>query len=180
MITVLIFGILVGLDNLQIASAFGLIGINAGRKWLMIFSFAFFEMVMPLIGLLIGNKLNQTFQNIAAWIGPAIMISLGLYILIREWREKDKTEIANQKWFMIFLPLMMSFDNLMAGVGLGASGYPIISTAIIVGFCAGALCFVGLFIGDKVRRWIPAKVEIISGLYLIAMAIFLIVKDLFE
>jgi manganese efflux pump family protein len=177
MMTVLIFGILVGLDNLQIASAFGLMGINARRKWLMIFSFAFFEMVMPLVGLLIGNKLNQTFQNLTEWIGPGIMILLGLYILIREWREKEKTEIVHHKWLMVFLPLMMSFDNLMAGVGLGASGYPVFSTAVIVGICAGTLCFVGLFIGDTVRKWIPAKVEIISGLYLIAMAVFLIVKD---
>jgi len=173
MLTVLIFGILVGLDNLQLASAFGLIGLKATRRWSVAGIFAFFEVTMPLVGLLIGNQLNSTFSEIAHWLGPCIMLALGLYILIRELLEKGHQDIVNRPWVLLFLPFLMSLDNLVAGLGLGTAGYPVISTSIIVGICAGSMCFLGLIIGEKLRRLIPKNLEMICGFYLIGMAVFL-------
>lgn len=174
--TVLILGILVGLDNLQVASAIGLLGLQPKRKWLLVAGFVFFETTMPLVGLLIGHKLNHSFESIAEWLGPGIMMALGLYILVREWMEKEPQDLANRKGMLLLLPLFMSLDNLLAGLGLGTSGYPVISTSITVGICAGSMCILGLFIGEKLRQLIPGNLEVVSGLYLIGVAVFLVMK----
>lgn len=177
MVTVFILGLLSGLDNLQISSSIGLMGLRPGRRWILITSFALFEMTMPLVGLLIGEQVNSTFQQTAQWLGPGIMISLGAYMLFREWMEKEQEDIVNTNWVLILLPFLMSMDNLVAGVGLGTSGYPVYSTAVIVGLCAATMCFAGVIIGDRLRRFIPGKIEIASGLYLIGMAVFILFND---
>jgi manganese efflux pump family protein len=176
MLTTLIMGILAGLDNLQITSAIGLMGIQPNRKWRVVAAFVFFEMTMPLLGLLIGNQLNTSFQIIAHWLGPCMMATLGIYIIMREFMEKEKQDIISKKWVIVLLPFLMSLDNLIAGVGLGTAGFPVISSSLIVGICAAGMCFLGLLLGEKLRRLIPEKIEIISGIYLIVMAVFLAVK----
>ncbi len=142
---------------------------------MMIMTFVFFEVTMPFVGMLIGTRLNSSFENIAHLLGASILISLGLYILIREWREKEGQDLVNRKWFLIMLPFFMSLDNLVAGLGLGTAGYPVISTSIIVGACAGCMCFLGLFIGEQFRKIVPVKIEIFSGIYLIGLGIFWLV-----
>ena len=172
MTVIFILGILVGLDNLQISSAIGLMGLKPKRRWLVVLLFVLFEVSMPLLGLLIGHKLNSSFENIAEWVGASILISLGLYILISEWMEKENQDLVNSKWLLIILPFVMSLDNLVVGVGLGTAGYPVVSTSIIVGLCAGSMCFLGLIIGEKFRglKWI--NVELLSGFYLIGLGVY--------
>ncbi len=172
MTLIFVLGILVGLDNLQISSALGLMGLKRNRRWFVVLLFVFFEVSMPLLGLLIGHRLNGSFENIAEWVGASILISLGLYILISEWVEKEKRDVVNSKWLLIFLPFIMSLDNLIVGIGLGSAGYPVISTSIIVGLCAGSMCFLGLLIGERVRQFKWMNVELISGFYLIGLGVY--------
>ena len=172
MTLIFILGILVGLDNFQISAAIGLMGLKPNRRWLVVLLFVFFEVSMPLVGLLIGHKLNNSFGDIAEWIGASILITLGLYILISEWMEKEDKDIVNSKWLLILLPFIMSLDNLVVGVGLGTAGYPVISTSIIVGLCAGSMCFIGLLIGERFRQFKWMKVELVSGFYLIGLGIY--------
>lgn len=177
MITIIILGVLVGLDNLQLASAIGLAGLDSKRRLLLVVAFVFFEVSMPLLGMLIGHRLNSDFEFVAEILGPVILIALGLYIVIKEFFEKEgeeKKSVINKGWLLLMLPLVMSFDNLIAGIGLGTSGYPVISTSIVVGLCAGSMCLIGLFIGEKLRKLIPANLEMLSGFYFIGLAIVLI------
>jgi manganese efflux pump family protein len=176
MLSVLILGILVGLDNLQLASAMGLMGLKRNRRWQVTSLFALFEVSMPLVGLLIGHQINETFKELAEWLGPGVMLALGLYLVIRELLEREKEDLVNRPWVWLTLPFLMSLDNLLAGLALGTAGYPIVSTSIIVGLCAGSMCYLGLFIGSRMRQLIPRKLELISGAYLIGMAVFMIVK----
>jgi len=172
MTLIFILGILVGLDNLQISSAIGLMGLKENRRWMVVLLFVLFEVSMPLVGLLIGHKLNSSFGDVAEWIGASILISLGLYILISEWMEKENQDIINSKWLLLLLPFIMSLDNLVVGVGLGTAGYPVISTSIIVGLCAGSMCLLGLIIGEKIRDFKWIKVELLSGFYLIGLGVY--------
>lgn len=177
MISVLILGVLVGIDNLQIASAIGMMGLHPRKRWMLVTSFVLFEVTMPLVGLSIGKQLNEEFQTIAEFVGPCILIALGAYIIVREIMEKGQDELVNKRWMIIVLPLLMSLDNLLAGIGLGTSGYPVISASLAVGICAGVMSLVGVLLGDRVRKLVPKRIELVSGTYMIALAVFLIILD---
>lgn len=183
MITVISFGIIIGLDNLQVASSIGLLPIQPYRKWLVAIAFGFFEAVMPLVGLLAGNFLSTTLESGAEWLAPLVLLACGLSIIYFTLKEKEEAlDQVNNRWILLGLPFCLSFDNLFAGVGLGMMDFPLISTAILLGSISAAMCFMGIFIGQKARGWInrylPFQPEMLSGIWLLVIAIIMIFKDL--
>lgn len=179
MMTVLTFGIIIGLDNLQVASSIGLLPIKPYRKWLVALAFGFFEAIMPLLGLLGGHLLSAYFETWVEWFGPIVLIACGLsiiYFTLKE-REEQLTSI-NNRWILLGLPFCLSFDNLFAGVGLGVLGFPVVTTAIVLGSISATMCFIGIFIGQKVRGWVhrslPFQPEMLSGIWLLIIAIIMI------
>ncbi len=180
MIAVFILGIVGGLDDLQVSSAVGLMGLERKRRWALVAPFMFFDALMTLAGLLIGHKLSTRFEDVAHLLGPAIILVLGIYILVQELTGNENQnllpELANSRWLRLGLPLLMSIDNLFAGLGLGTAGYPVVPATMIVALCSGLMCLIGLVIGKKVRALIPMKIEIVSGIYLIGLSVFLYIK----
>jgi putative Mn2+ efflux pump MntP len=79
---------------------------------------------------------------------------------------------------LVVLPLSLSLDNLAAGVGLGALGFPAVASALLIGLVSGSMCALGLFAGERLGRWVPRPAELWSGVYLLALAAFRLVRDL--
>ncbi len=178
MSALLLFSLLVGLDNLQVSAAIGMLEIRTERKWLLTIAFGFFEAVMPLVGLLLGGLIYTSLGGLAGTIGPLILIACGLLIIYMALGDQDTAEVVNNRWLLFGLPLTLSLDNLVAGIGLGALGYPVLFAALVIGLVSASMCFLGLFVGRQVSRWIPIKMEIVSGFYLILLAIIMLFFDM--
>ncbi|MDJ0901620.1 MAG: manganese efflux pump [Xenococcus sp. MO_188.B8] len=172
-----IFAFLVGLDNLQVASAIGLMPIRSSRKWAIAISFGLCEAIMPLVGLMGGHLLHQSFNEIAQIFGPLILFTCGLLIMYLAWKEQDVTEVANSNWTFWGLPLSLSMDNLFAGVGLGSMGYPILFSALVIGLVSGSMSLGGMFLGRWFRRRITWNVDLLSGAYLVFISGFFLLVD---
>lgn len=132
---------------------------------------------MPFAGLLLGFQIHTRLGEYAGYIGPAVLFLCGLTILYQVIREQDTDEAVNGNFALFALPFALSIDNLFAGVGLGANGYPVTVSAICIGLVSGSMCFIGMFLGGWVRKWIPGKVEALSGVYLIFLAGFMLAGD---
>lgn len=168
---VFLLGLLVGLDNLQVGAALGLVRMSAARRWAFAAVFAFCETAMPLAGLALGQAARARAGAWADGIGIAVLALCGLLIVVVALRGGDDAEaLAGSRLALAGLPLSLSFDNLAAGVGLGSLGFPVVASALIIGLASGSLCALGLFAGARVRRWAPKRAELWSGVYLLALA----------
>jgi putative Mn2+ efflux pump MntP len=165
----LLFGFLSGLDNLHVAATLGASGLRRGRLLALAASFAACEAGMPLIGLTAGHLLHRAVAGLSA-AGPLVLLACGVVILVQAFRENDRPVDLGAGWIFA-LPLGMSFDNLLAGVGLGSAGYPVLLSAAVVGSVSGAMCLTGLFLGAWAGRWIPGRAEMLSGAVLVVMAL---------
>ena len=87
--TLILFSFLVGLDNLQVSAAIGMLKIRAERKWLLTIAFGFFEAVMPLVGLLLGGLIHAALGDMAGTIGPLVLMGCGLLIIYMAIFEGD-------------------------------------------------------------------------------------------
>lgn len=168
--SVLVLALLAGLDNLNVSTAIGLSGVSHSRKLLLAGMFGLCEAAMPFLGLFIGAGIDRRFGEYADWIGPVILLACGVLILYQVMREGHSHETAAGNGALFALPLGLSIDNLFAGVGLGVLGYPIVASALTIGVVSGSMCFVGMFLGGRVRRWIPGNVQAISGVYMVILA----------
>lgn len=176
MTAVLLLGLLVGLDNLQVGAALGLVRMSAARRWAFAGAFALCETVMPLAGLALGRAVADLSSSWAGpWaegIGVAVLALCGLSIIVLSLRGNDADEkIAGSRLALAGLPLSLSLDNLAAGVGLGSLGFPVVASALVIGVVSGSLCAVGLFAGTQLRRWMPKRAELWSGVYLLVLAV---------
>ena len=129
------------------------------------------------MGLLLGRLIHTALGTLASFLGPLILIACGLLIIFMALREQDTEEVVNSRWLLFGLPLTLSLDNLLAGIGLGALGYPVVFSALVIGLVSASMCFAGLFVGRWVSRWLPAKMELISGSYLVLIAIIMLFFD---
>jgi putative Mn2+ efflux pump MntP len=171
MMNIIFLGVLAGLDNLQVAAAISLTPLTRARRGLFAVAFCVCEMGMPLVGLLLLRIVHVGFGDVLDRAAPLIVVTCGVMILLMTLRGTDGLEkLVNNKWMAIGLPLSLSFDNLLIGVSLGAFGYPLPLSAAIVGGVSASMSLIGLAGGSRLRRLIPEYAQIVSGIYLIAIA----------
>jgi putative Mn2+ efflux pump MntP len=172
----LLFGLLSGLDNLHVSAALGASGMPRRRLVALAAAFAACEAGMPLIGLAAGSLLHRTIDGLEM-AGPLVLLGCGAVILVQALREGPEPEDVGGGW-LFALPLALSFDNLLAGVGLGSAGYPVVVSALVVGGVSGGMCLSGLFFGAWLGRWIPGRAEVLSGAVLVAMGLVNLARSL--
>jgi putative Mn2+ efflux pump MntP len=168
---VLLLGILAGLDNLQVCSSLGLLPMGRARKQLLALAFSACETLAPLGGLLAGRLLLVTFGHAAALAGPVAVLLCGLAVIVLALRKQDVSEVAASRGVLFGLPLSLSLDNLLAGIGLGSMHLPIVLSALIIGLTSAAMSCVGLYFGGWLRRFIPGRVEFAAGALLCALGV---------
>lgn len=173
MIELMIFGLLAGLDNLQVSASLALLPLARRRLHLLAAAFCAGEIGGALLGLLLGRALLDAIAPVAEWLAPAAMLFCGVIVLWLALRrgEADLTRFANRRALLLGLPLSLSLDNVIAGAGIGVAGYPLLQSALIVGSLSAALACAGLYAGGWLRRFLPDRIELAVGAYLSVLAI---------
>ncbi len=198
MIELLIFGVLVGLDNLQVSASLALLPLQKRRLHLLAAAFCVGEIGGALLGLLLGRAVLSFIAPVAEWLPPMVMLVCGIVVLWLALRH-DSTEqtcsektgskqtdskqtdfehvgnalsgFANQRALLLGLPLSLSIDNVIAGAGIGIAGYPPLMSALTIGCISAAMACAGLYAGYWFKRFLPQRIEIAVGAYLSVLAI---------
>ena len=167
--TVILFGILAGVDNLQACSAIGLLPLHGARRCLLALAFTVCETAAPLAGLAVGNVLLRWTGSAGPKLGPLLTLACGIAILIFTFRGEAALVLNHRKW-VFGMPVALSCDNLLAGTGLSSLHYPLAASALVIGFISAAMSCIGLYSGAWVRRFLPRWMEFAVGVYLCALA----------
>jgi putative Mn2+ efflux pump MntP len=168
--TVLLFAVLSGVDNLQAACGLGVLPISCGRKWATGASFGICEAAMSLAGLDMGAFLRAYVFGAAGLAGGIALLVGGVAVIYLALNGRNLDNAANSLWIIFGVPLSLSLDNLVAGAALGASGYPVVLSVAIIGFTSATMSLLGLFLGTRLRRWMPRRAGIVGGVWLVLSA----------
>ena len=179
MFEILMFGVLAGLDNLQVCSALGLLPLEKRRLHLLAAAFCASEIGAALLGMLLARTLSGWLGVDKPEIAPWLMLLCGLLVLWLAWRgeERELAQALNQKNWVFGLPLSLSFDNLIAGAGISFSSQPLFVSALAIGLISAAMSCCGLYLGRGVRRFLPQRIELGVGLLLCTLALRMLVMD---
>ncbi len=182
MIAIAIIFVSLGLDTLAVALGLGLSGLPRDR-WLRVgLTFALFEGLMPVVGLLIGQGLGSALGAIATYVAAGILIVIGgLEIKEAVLDDDDDDEAidfspsAGKKRPLLLTGLSVSLDELAVGFALGVLHVPLGPALAYIAMQAFALTFVGLFIGQRLGKHLGERAELAAGivLALLGIAIFL-------
>lgn len=173
MLEVLVFGVLAGLDNLQVSASLALLPISRRRLFMLAAAFALSEILAAILGLLLGRGLIVAMGQSIAGLVPFAMLLCGAIVFLLALRDQEQNleQLVNQPALLLGLPLSLSIDNLIAGAGISFSSTPLVSSALVIGIVSGSMACAGLFLGRVVRRFLPDRVELAVGLYLCFLAV---------
>jgi len=203
----LLFIIPLGLDTFGVSLSLGIKSASEGKSeryalplWLrtaILFSLA--EMLMPLVGLLIGYAASSVISNIMHYVGALLLIGIGAWELWSEGREylskrkQQETEeeeeeeiqisVTQFRWGQqLLLALSISLDELAVGFSLGVitngkAVNPLI-LCLLVGLQGFLMTLIGLLLGRALRvRLKPLKEwsELLSAVLLVGLGVWLLV-----
>lgn len=161
------------LDNFRSAIALGTVPFGFRRAVQIALVFGFWDTVAPLVGGELGGYFGEAIGPVADYIGPALMGSYGLFLLVAAIRNPNPDKV-DHPWVTLFgMPLALSLDNLLAGTGLGLLGVSPVVPALTFGAVTVVMSLVGLCLGRAAVRVIPIRADLLSGASLVTAAIVL-------
>jgi manganese efflux pump family protein len=169
MITVIILGLALGLDSFRASVAMAASKLSAGQTLRVVLAFGICDGLAPLVGLALNRITAIYVASLSELIAPVVLIGVGAYVLFQ--RLDDEKSEADLGWSILGVPLCLSLDNLVAGIGLERLGSPVIPTAIVIGTVSGLMSLAGLTLGRLGRLYLPASVERLSGLLLVGLGV---------
>ena len=179
-VTTIIF-ISLGLDTLAVALGIGMSGLPRSR-WIRVgMTFAFFEGLMPIVGLLVGHGIGELLGQITTYIAGGILIIVG-GLEIRESMNDDDAVApppVTEEWRQLILTgLSVSLDELAVGFALGVRGVSLGLSLSYIAMQAFALTFVGLELGQRLGALLKERAKLVAGIVLLVLGFAIILSEL--
>ncbi|MBS4218898.1 manganese efflux pump [Bacillus sp. FJAT-49711] len=166
----------VGMDAFSVSLGMGIYKLRLKQIFIIGISVGIFHVVMPLIGVLAGHLLTDTFGKITGNIGGILLVILGLQMIIFCFRNDQQTFILPVGGGILIFSLLLSVDSFSAGISLGMFGVRAAITALCFGLVAVFLTWSGLLLGRKVQNLLGIYGELLGGIILIAFGLKLLLQ----
>lgn len=182
MITTAVIFISLGIDTLAVALGLGLTGLP-NTRWLRIgITFACFEGLMPLVGLLIGQQLGTVIGRYTTYGAASILIGIGIAGLREALTDDDDDpniptlQLASRP--LVLIALSISVDELAVGFALGVLHIALGPALAYIALQAFVLTFVGLLIGGRLGARLQERAELAAGIVLLVLGVALFSNEL--
>ena len=175
LLSLFLVSISVGLSNFAGAIGIGLSGINVRTRIRVGIAFGFFEALMPVIGLLLGEAVAGFFGHYGKYVGGAILILTGAYTIIQARmtavEQKARMPRSLRLQSLLVTALALSIDNLAVGFALAVYQVDIVLAGLTFGVVSVVMSLVGLELGHTLGKRAEAWSEEIGGAVLILVGV---------
>lgn len=144
--------------------------------------FGGFQVLMPLVGWLVGSQLGPLVQAWDHWIAFVLLGAIGGKML---WEAKgggDGVESRHEELFglkvMSVLAIATSIDALAAGITLPLLDAPMLLSLATIGLTTALLSALGLLAGRRFGSMLGKRLDVAGGLVLIGLGTKTLVEHL--
>ena len=169
-----LLAVALGTDAFSVAVGIGTRGASPRRLFRLSWHFGLFQFMMPILGWLLGRQLALLIGSVGHLVVAAFLLYVGVRMCLEGLRggeeraaQVDRTRGAQ----LVLFSVATSLNALGVGVGLGLLEYAIVFPAVVIGLTAALMTGLGMLIGDRLRRLIGRRAEVLGGLVLLGLAI---------
>jgi putative Mn2+ efflux pump MntP len=174
-VPLIFLGFSASLSNFGGAVGLGVLPLTRRLRLEITSIFLAMEVVMPVIGLLLGERLAGSIGSRGQFVAGLVLIGIGGYTVLETRRETKDLKIPVKRRTIVLLAVALSLDNLVVGLGLGLLHAPVAVAAGFMGFSSLVLTIVGLELGRQLGNRVGERSELFSGLVLIAAGLFVLI-----
>lgn len=147
------------------------------KKAFIAFTFGLFQFFMPLIGFFVVTsfaRLAPILMRYVAVISNIILLYLSAKMLIGGLREKKEERTEEKKESLLLQAVGTSIDALSLGFTFSHDPTPeVFVSTLIIGAVTFSLSYIALFVGKKFGTIYAGKADVVGGVVLALVAIFL-------
>lgn len=169
------------MDAFSIAIAKGIaIERNRQKSGLLLAAFfGGFQMLMPVIGWIVGQSFQEIIMSVDHWIAFGLLAAIGLKMIYDSVKKvnKNKEQILRLHT-LLALAVATSIDALIVGLSFAFLQSSIIVPILIIGLVTSVLTIVGFSFGCKLGDSFGTKIRIVGGLILIIIGIRILIEHL--
>jgi putative Mn2+ efflux pump MntP len=170
----IMMGLALGMDAFSISVGMGMYSIRAKRMLWIGLVVGLFHVIMPLVGILVGEHLSTAFGDIAKFVGGAILLILGFRMVYVGIFKQDEPLMSPTGIGLFFFAFSVSLDSFSAALSLGILGLNRIAVISVFGVCATLLTWAGFIIGRKFQGVLGGVSEVMGGGILFAVGLHMI------
>ncbi len=149
---------------------------NAGLAALF---FGFFQMLMPVAGGFLGEKLGGIFNSLDHYIAAVLLFAIGIKMIYEALKHQGCESPGSSNPFRIkplfILAIATSIDAMAVGASITFGGHNfwdiLIPAALVMGGLTALFSFTGVWIGRFFGCIFGNRMEIVGGLVLIGIGI---------
>jgi manganese efflux pump family protein len=162
-LTIAAFIVPLGIDTFAVAVALGTRNIAPLRAALV---FAFFEAVMPLVGLVLGRVVGARFETPAVVTGGVVLVLVALYMLREALEDEKRAEDVSFTSLRTaaLAGFGISMDELAIGFPMGTSGLPIPETILAIAIQTFIVTYMGIAVGVRIGQTLGRRTSRIAGI----------------
>jgi putative Mn2+ efflux pump MntP len=172
MISLLLLGITLSLDNFRTSVVLGAMQLSWRRAVKVALVFGFWDGLAPLVGILVGDYVGQRIGSTADYAAAGALATYGVYLVVQAWRTPEP-EDPDERWALLGLPVPLSVDNVVAGTSLGLLGVSPWLAPPLFGAVTAVMSLIGLQLGRVAAQFIHIRSDLLTGVGLVVMAILM-------
>jgi putative Mn2+ efflux pump MntP len=155
------------LDVFAVSVGVGIRGVSRGAKFRIGAAFAAAEVAMNLIGAGLGALAGRAIGNVAAYIGFAALVGVGVYMIYESVAEGEGGLDLSRGWGLFIGSLSISLDSLGIGFSIVYIGVPLAVTLGAIAFASVASTALGLAFGQQFGARVGERAGLFAGVVLI-------------
>lgn len=172
--SILLIGVGLAMDAFAVSLSCGL---SSQRKlsnaFILAGSFSFFQMLMPVLGWVLGNELGRFISAYDHWIAFALLVIIGARMVYESFKHGKCLITQNFRNLKILLTLSIatSIDAFAVGISLGLIEMPLFVSIGMIGIITFILSFFGYMAGRKLGSKSEFFAGLIGGVILLVIAV---------
>jgi putative Mn2+ efflux pump MntP len=179
-IKVAVIAVSLALDVFAVSVGVGVRGVAPSLKWRIGIAFATAEVVMNVVGALLGAVAGRLLGEFAGYLGFAALFAVGCYMIVEAVRDAEKRSLnLASGWGLFLASLSISLDSLGIGFSILYIGVPVWFSLAAVAAMSVLATALGLALGKRLGSLIEDRAELIGGVLLaLTGAVFILLKAL--
>lgn len=180
-----LIGVGLSMDAFAVSVCKGLAMEKINKKQAVVIGLYFggFQALMPLLGWLLGARLQKYIVSIDHWVAFVLLAFIGGKMIMEAVRDKDDQEIGQKDLplnhrEMLIMAVATSIDALAVGITFAFLDIPIAEAVTIIGCTTFVLSVAGVAVGNFFGTRYKKKAEISGGVILILIGLKILTEHL--
>lgn len=198
-LSVILIAVGLSMDAFAVSVTNGIIikNLKIGHALKIALYFGVSQALMPLAGWLAGSQFKDYITSFDHWAAFGMLTFIGGKMVWEAYGEGDKeantvegmreVAVSTQRTAsenplrmgrLLVLAVATSIDALAVGISFAFLSVSIVWAAAVIGIITFAICFSGVYIGNKFGGLLKKKAEIVGGLILICIGLKIVFEHI--